>query len=329
MSLTMLSNRTAVATPAAGGEQLLDEGTTAAVDVGITAAAAATAIGGGAALLSIDKIPDWYGENPFIQSGYRPVFAAAKPCFHSWLYLHNQSANIFTHLVPGVLALALNAALLRYFSLWYPDATLADRAVFHIYLTALSLCFGISATYHTMLCHSRESADLWVRLDYVSISILIFSSFIPGLYMGFYCEPGLLKMYLGTIISLGLINSYFSLNDRYGSKNWISSRLLPFLGLGMSALIPLIHAGLLFPYEQLQKQAGLNYLYLEGVLMLIGVLLLATRFPECWKPGMFDYWGASHQLFHCFVVLGTVSHFAGILSGFDWNYTNQRCAAVL
>lgn len=210
MSVTMLSNRTAVATAAAGIEQPLDEGATAAgvvavtaaaVDVGITAAAAATAIGGGAALLSIDKIPDWYGENPFIQSGYRPVFAAAKPCFHSWLYLHNQSANIFTHLVPGVLALALNAALLRYFSLWYPDATLADRAVFHIYLTALSLCFGISATYHTMLCHSRESADLWVRLDYVSISILIFSSFIPGLYMGFYCEPGLLKMYLGTVSS--------------------------------------------------------------------------------------------------------------------------------
>ena len=44
---------------------------------------------------------------------------------------------------------------------------------------------------------------------------------------------------------------------------------------------------------------------------------------------MFDYWGASHQIFHCFVVLGTVAHFAGILSAYDWNYNNQRCAAVL
>lgn len=35
--------------------------------------------------------------------------------------------------------------------------------------------------------------------------------------------------------------------------------------------------------------------------------------------------GSSHQIFHCFVVLGTVSHFIGILSGYDYNYANPRC----
>ena len=42
---------------------------------------------------------------------------------------------------------------------------------------------------------------------------------------------------------------------------------------------------------------------------------------------MFDYWGASHQIFHCFVVLGAASHLAGIFSAFEFNYTHQRCAA--
>ena len=150
-------------------------------------------------LLSIDKIPDWYGENPYIRSGYRPVFASVAPCFRSWTYLHNQSANIYTHLVPGAIALLANAALLHYFATWYPDATVADRLVFHVYLTACSLCFGVSAAYHTLLCHSREFADLWVRLDYVSISILILGSFVPGLYLGFYCEPVLLRSYLSMV----------------------------------------------------------------------------------------------------------------------------------
>ena len=74
-----------------------------------------------------------------------------------------------------------------------------DKAVFHVYLTALTLCFGMSAAYHTMLCHSKESADLWMRLDYVGISVLIGGSFVPGLYMGLYCEMGLFTTYVGIV----------------------------------------------------------------------------------------------------------------------------------
>lgn len=150
-------------------------------------------------LLSIEKVPTWYGENPYIRTGYRPVFAAAAPCFRSWTYLHNQSGNIYTHLVPGVVATVGNAALAWYLDAHYPGATVADRAVFHVYLTACAACFGLSAAYHTLLCHSQELADLWIRLDYVGISLLIMASFVPGLYMGFYCEPGLLRGYLGAV----------------------------------------------------------------------------------------------------------------------------------
>lgn len=156
-------------------------------------------------LLSIESIPTWYGENPYIRTGYRPVFSAAAPCFRSWLYLHNQSGNIYTHLVPGVaVATAGNAALAWYLAVRYPvgaasGASLADRLVLHAYLTACAACFGVSAAYHTLLCHSRELADLWIRLDYVGISVLIMASFVPGLYMGFYCEPWLLRGYLAMV----------------------------------------------------------------------------------------------------------------------------------
>ncbi|KAL2214012.1 adiponectin receptor protein [Sarocladium strictum] len=279
----------------------------------------------GVLLLTIDKIPSWYGDNPYIHNYYRPVFASVTPCFQSWLYLHNQSANIYTHLIPGILALFLNGGLFWLFKEYYPDATFWDRAVFHVYLTSCSLCFGTSAAYHTLLCHSHEFADLWVRLDYVSISVLILGSFVPGLYMGFYCEPLLLRGYLTMIFAMGIYNGYSSLQDRFGDQDWIKSRLAPFVGMGLSAFIPIIHAAFIFPYDQLQKQSGLNYYYLEGILMVIGVLFLASRFPERWLPGTFDLCG-SHTIFHCFIVAGTLSHFVGIWSGYDWNYTHQRCA---
>lgn len=150
-------------------------------------------------LLTIDEIPEWYGYNPFIHSGYRPIFAAYAPCLRSVLHLHNQTANIITHLVPGAVALVFNLVLHSFFARWYPDASGTDRAVFHVYLTACSLCFGVSAAYHTLLCHSRDWADQWVRIDYVGISVLILGSFVPGLYMGFYCEPWLLRGYLGMV----------------------------------------------------------------------------------------------------------------------------------
>ena len=50
-----------------------------------------------------------------------------------------------------------------------------------------------------------------------------------------------------------------------------------------------------------------------------------SRFPESWKPARFDIWGSSHQIFHCLVVLGAVAHFHGLLTAYEWNYTNQRC----
>lgn len=75
---------------------------------------------------------------------------------------------------------------------------------------------------------------------------------------------------------MGVFNSYLSLKDRFGSKDWLKSRLIPFLGLGLSAFIPILHAAMLFPYEQLQKQSGLNYYYIEGAFMVIGVLFLAV-----------------------------------------------------
>ena len=79
---------------------------------------------------------------------------------------------------------------------------------------------------------------------------------------------------------MATLNSYLSLYDTFGSKDWLTSRLIPFLALGLSAFIPIFHAALLFPYEQLQKQSGLNFYYLEGVFMLAGVAFLVVSRHE-------------------------------------------------
>ena len=149
----------------------------------------------GPRLLNRDGIPSWYGHNPYIRTGYRPVTPSASLCLSSLLYLHNETVNVYSHLVPAIMALLGNGLLHLYFSACFPESTWADQLVFHIYLTTSVVCFGISSAYHTLLCHSAHITDMCGRFDYVAIVFQILGSFVSGIYIGFYCEPQLQRLY--------------------------------------------------------------------------------------------------------------------------------------
>lgn len=146
-------------------------------------------------LLTAGDVPSWYAHNAFIRTGYRPVTGSAKLCFESLGYMHNETANIYSHLVPAGIAVVGNYGFHLYFGSRYPDASWTDQLVFHIYLSTSIICFGISSMYHMLLCHSETWASLWGRMDYVAIVFQILGSFVSGIYIGFYCEPSLQKLY--------------------------------------------------------------------------------------------------------------------------------------
>jgi adiponectin receptor len=146
-------------------------------------------------LHSSHEVPSWYAHNSFILTGYRPVTKSIPLCLRSLSYLHNETVNIYSHLIPGIFVLLASYSFECYFTTRFPQATWADELVFRIFLTTSVVCFGTSAAYHTLICHSQWYASLWVKADYVAIIGQIVGSFIPGLYFGFYCEPKLQKLY--------------------------------------------------------------------------------------------------------------------------------------
>jgi adiponectin receptor len=125
---------------------------------------------------------------------------------------------------------------------------------------------------------------------------------------------------------LGSLTAYIVVNRSYQHRRYRFFRLCVFIATGLSAFVPIFHATLLFPLNQLKAQSGLLYYCTEGALILLGALFYITRLPECLWPGRFDIWGSSHQIFHCLVVVATVVHLEGVLSAFEWNYRNRRCA---
>ncbi|KAI0973694.1 adiponectin receptor protein [Xylaria arbuscula] len=263
-------------------------------------------------LLVASEVPEWYAHNSFLHTGYRPVNGSVWLCVDSLRLLHNETVNIYSHLIPAAIALASNCFLHLYFQSRYPAASMTDRLAIHIYLTTSLLCFSISCIYHTLNCHSEPYSGLWARWDYAAIILQTVGSFVSGIYVTFYCNPGLQKLYWTMV---RLMSTIIVVNPRFQSSRWRALRISTFVATGLSGLLPIIHAASVFPFAQLNQQAGLGYYLVEGLALILGTVFYAK----------FDIWGASHQIFHIFVVLSAAIHIWGILSVYDWIYNNLRC----
>jgi len=56
------------------------------------------------------------------------------------------------------------------------------------FLSAL-ICLCLSATFHLVYEHSKRINDIFIKLDYAGVNILITGSCIPVIYYGFFCSP--------------------------------------------------------------------------------------------------------------------------------------------
>ncbi|KAL7807166.1 mPR-typeG-protein-coupled receptor [Trichoderma aethiopicum] len=278
-------------------------------------------------LLAFEELPEWHQDNEFILHGYRPISGSAKVSFHSWSYIHNESVNIFSHLIPAVAFLLGEWYILEYLTSRYSNVTGTDFFIFTFFLLTAVVCLGLSATYHTLTNHSSEVEQLFLRFDLVGIVILTLGDFVSGIYMVFWCEPLQRKIYWSMIGVLGSLTIFIMLNPRFHGPKYRTFRTLAFVGTGLSGFAPLIHGISIFGFSQMMKQSGMPYYLIEGGFLLLGALVYATKFPECRWPGKFDIYGASHQLFHILVVLATVTQLIGILDAFDYNYTHRTCSS--
>ncbi|KAF8609920.1 HlyIII-domain-containing protein [Ceratobasidium sp. AG-I] len=260
-------------------------------------------------LLSYEALPKWLQDNSYIRTGYRRPQYSWSGCAHSVFgYLHNESVNILTHLFGATAFLYL---LLK---TWHSPSSHAsvtwhDPAGFGIFLTSAIFCMGASALFHTANCHSPSVRKRCHMLDYAGIVVLTVGSFYPCVYYGFYCDPYLQALYIGSITVAGLGAAYVVLSPHYATPAYRWARTSVFLTLGLTAIVPVIHGLWLYGFLRLRNEMGLLWLVASGASYVVGALIYASRWPERWHPGRFDYFGASHQIFHVCVVLAALAHY--------------------
>ena len=148
------------------------------------------------------EISEWQLDNKYILRGYRPEKADYLEIFTSLTFLHNETCNVYTHLVGALLLPLVATAFLRYLAEpQFLSVSSMDYAMFPIYFGCAEICLVLSALYHLMLSHSHHVELFWHGMDLLGIVIVTVGTFFSGIYYVFFCEPRMQKLHWA-IVSL-------------------------------------------------------------------------------------------------------------------------------
>lgn len=167
---------------------------------------------------------------------------------------------------------------------------------FAIYGLSLVVLYSMSALYHSL--HVAPSQEKWLqRFDYIAIFLLIAGTYTPIclITLDGAWRWGL----LGGVWSLAALGICAILFWR-GHPHWIRVALYILMGWLAVAALPPLRAAL--------PAAGIGWLIAGGLTYTIGVIFYASQRPRLW-PGVFG----SHDLWHVFVLGGSVCHFIMIV----------------
>ncbi|WVF66001.1 hypothetical protein IAT40_000739 [Kwoniella sp. CBS 6097] len=236
--------------------------------------------------LSFDEayaLMPWQMDNPHIRTGYRRPTPSFKGCAWSIFgYLHNETVNILTHLFGAVaflslLSLRLMPTLIPSF---HPSSkelfdliphTFHDKVALTVFRLAVVICLGLSATFHTLSCHSKHVSDFAHRGDYIGIIVNVVGTICPMVYYAFHGQLFWQLAYIIFIMSAGLIAGFIVLSPHHRSNRW--HRTLTFTGLGASACIPITHVLVTQGWAHARSVISIDLICMGGGIYVIGGLI--------------------------------------------------------
>lgn len=268
---------------------------------------------------------------------------------------HNETGNIWTHLLGGLMFAAMAVAFafqpdphppasathgVQVLPSVYPScsvrpyaappSTPAPKWPQLLLLIAFSQVLLVSATCHTLCCISRKVyATIW-RLDYAAISLAITATFVPFVWYAFDCAaPGIRTGYLAVACALGAVNFAVNMAPMFQHYRFRVMRLLLFIAQATWGLVPIIHATALYWGSECGVKAAITLTWAQISLNIMGAVVFATHWPERWFPGRFDTWASSHQIFHVFIVAVFLTYSQAGRVLWAWRSAKGECPVVM
>ncbi|EWZ77817.1 hypothetical protein FOXG_20922 [Fusarium oxysporum f. sp. lycopersici 4287] len=274
-------------------------------------------------LLSYDQMPKWFRQesNKYILSGYRDISGSFITSLCSLSYLHNESVNIYSHLIPAVFFF-----LGEWYIQQYSEVTGADSIALSIFMLAAVTCLSLSVAYHTLMNHSKRVGHFCLRLDMLGVVVFILGDLVLGIYLVFWCERLLRNIYWSLSAVIGMLNIFVTMHPKFQGPEYRLLRTLMFAATGFSGVSPLVHGINMFGLSQMLRKA-FPYTLAKAGCLLLGTSFYLSRFPESQYPGEFDLC-SSHSIFHILVVCAAIVQLAGYLDAFSYAHANLTCQSL-
>jgi adiponectin receptor len=146
--------------------------------------------------LVCNEAPKWQQDNKYILTGYRLINTSYSEVFKSLTLLHNETCNIYTHLIGALLLPLVAASFVQVLSEpRFFDVSGADYVALGIFFCGAECCLIFSAAFHLMECHSYSVEQFCLRMDLLGIIAVTVGTSVSGIYYIFACEPSLQKLH--------------------------------------------------------------------------------------------------------------------------------------
>lgn len=152
--------------------------------------------------VNYDQLPQYMKDNDFIRTSYRPLMNSYLLAFSSVFRLHNETVNIWSHIIASLIYSAIFIRSTIYRQSYY---SLIDYLMINSYCLINMITFTNSSFFHILNCLDKEIFDFWCKLDYFGIALLISSSIITWVYYAFYTYDVSMIFYMISTIILSLL----------------------------------------------------------------------------------------------------------------------------
>ncbi|MED6244998.1 hypothetical protein ATANTOWER_029367 [Ataeniobius toweri] len=255
--------------------------------------------------VTASQVPALFRE-PYILSGYRPIQQDWRCYLLSLFQLHNESLNVWTHLLAAPVLLLLwwaNVGALGYTL----DAASVPLALFMVSsLTYLSL----SVAAHLLQSHSERAHYFVFFLDYVGVAVYQYGCSLGHYFysseqawresIGMLFLPG--AAFFGWLSCAGCCFAKAKYRRPYPVQRKIF-QLIPTSLAYVLDISPIAHRLLTISWMQ---EASLPFHALQIGSFILAAFFFSCPIPERFFPGRCDFVGQGHQVFHLFLSLCTV-----------------------
>ncbi|XP_038164463.1 membrane progestin receptor beta [Cyprinodon tularosa] len=273
--------------------------------------------------VTASQVPALFRE-PYILSGYRPVQQDWRCYLLSLFQCHNESLNVWTHLLAAPVLLLLwwaNVGALGY------TLDVASMPLTLFLLSSLTYLF-LSVAAHLLQSHSEHAHYYVFFLDYVGVAVYQYGCSLGHYFyssdlawrecIGMFFLPG--AAFFGWLSCAGCCYAKARYRRPYPLQRKICQLIPTSLAYALD-ISPIAHRLLAVSWAQ---EPSSPFHALQIGCFFLAALFFSYPIPERFFPGRCDFVGQGHQIFHLFLSLCTLFQ----LEALFLDYARRRDAVV-